>query len=193
MFYYWRTTFFVFLFLFFLLFYIAWTQNNKPTCFSLHLKYSSVHWRFSKQIKRYMSYLQKLTSENHNLGNNTTVFYFPSYEELWWTSCLTHRNIKVMKLFAVIELVRVVKLVWGQEFTKKFAVDIREGSHIVGKTWRNFYTGVATIVFVLNKIPPNACDIQVGKFTYHEVGVEKVANRSLTESCKEKVKKEWKL
>ena len=54
----------------------------------------------------------------------------------------------------------------------------------------NFQTGVATIVFVLNKIPPNACDIQVGKFTYQEVSVEKVANRSLTESCKEKVKKE---
>ena len=39
-----------------------------------------------------------------------------------------------MKLFAGVELVRVVKLVRGQEFTKKFAVDIRKGSHIVGKT-----------------------------------------------------------
>ena len=34
----------------------------------------------------------------------------------------------------------------------------------------------------MNKIPPNTGDIQVGKFTYHEVDVEKVANRSLTES-----------
>ena len=40
----------------------------------------------------------------------------------------------MMKLFAGVELVRVVKLVRGQEFTQKFAVDIREGSHIVGKT-----------------------------------------------------------
>ena len=39
-----------------------------------------------------------------------------------------------MKLFAVVELVRVVKLVRGQEFTQKFAVDISEGSNIVGKT-----------------------------------------------------------
>ena len=40
----------------------------------------------------------------------------------------------MMKLFAGVELVRVVKLVRWQEFAKKFAVDIREGSHIVGKT-----------------------------------------------------------
>ena len=38
-----------------------------------------------------------------------------------------------MKLFASVELVRVVKLVRGQEFAKKFAVDIREGGHIVEK------------------------------------------------------------
>ena len=38
-----------------------------------------------------------------------------------------------MKLFAGVELVRVVKLVRGQEFAKKFAVDIREGGHIVEK------------------------------------------------------------
>ena len=93
-----------------------------------------------------------------------------------------------MKLFAGVELVRVVKLVRWQEFAQKFAVDIRESSHVVRKTRGNFKTGVTTIVFVLNKIPSNTCDIQVGKFTYHEVDVEKVANRSLTESCKEKVK-----
>ena len=40
----------------------------------------------------------------------------------------------MMKLFAGVELVRVVKLVRGQEFAKKFAVDIRVGGHIVGKT-----------------------------------------------------------
>ena len=40
----------------------------------------------------------------------------------------------MMKLFASVELVRVVKLVRGQEFAKKFAVDIRVGGHIVGKT-----------------------------------------------------------
>ena len=39
-----------------------------------------------------------------------------------------------MKLFTGVELVRVVKLVRWQEIAKKFAVDIREGSHIVGKT-----------------------------------------------------------
>ena len=39
----------------------------------------------------------------------------------------------MMKLFAGVELVRVVKLVRGQEFAKKFAVDIREGGHIVEK------------------------------------------------------------
>ena len=44
----------------------------------------------------------------------------------------------MMKLFACVELVRVVKLVRGQEFAKKFAVDIREGSQVVGKTRRNF-------------------------------------------------------
>ena len=87
-----------------------------------------------------------------------------------------------MKLFAGVELVRVVKLVRGQEFAKKLTVDIRKGGHVVGKTRRNFQTGVATIVFVFNKIPPNTGDIQVGKFTYHEVDIEKVANRSLTES-----------
>ena len=39
----------------------------------------------------------------------------------------------MMKLFAGVELVRVVKLVRGQEFAKKFAVDIREGGHVVEK------------------------------------------------------------
>ena len=44
-------------------------------------------------------------------------------------------------------------------------------------------TGVATIVFFLNKIPPNTCDIEVGKFTYHEVDIDKVVNGTLAESC----------
>ena len=39
-----------------------------------------------------------------------------------------------MKLFAGVERIRVVIFVRWEEFTKKFAVDIREGSHIVGKT-----------------------------------------------------------
>ena len=43
-----------------------------------------------------------------------------------------------MKRFAGVELVRVVILVRRQEFAKKFAVAIREGSHIVGKTRGNF-------------------------------------------------------
>ena len=95
----------------------------------------------------------------------------------------------VMKRFAGVELVRVVILVRRQEFAKKFAVAIREGSHIVGKTRGNFQTGVATIVFVLKKIPSNTCDIQIGRFTYHEVAIEKVANGSLAELCKTKVAK----
>ena len=45
------------------------------------------------------------------------------------------------------------------------------------------------MVFVLNKIPFNTCDIQVAKFTYHEVDIEKVTNGSLAESCKKKVQK----
>ena len=40
----------------------------------------------------------------------------------------------MMKLSAGVELVRVVKLIRWEEFTKKFAVDIREGSNVVGKT-----------------------------------------------------------
>ena len=43
-----------------------------------------------------------------------------------------------MKRFAGVELVPVVKLVRWQEFTQKFAVDIGKGSHIIGKTCRNF-------------------------------------------------------
>ena len=62
------------------------------------------------------------------------TFYFLQKEHFSLIRCLTYRNIKVMKLFTGVELVRVVKLVRWQEFAKKFAVDIREGSHIVGKT-----------------------------------------------------------
>ena len=59
-------------------------------------------------------------------------------KQLWSFRSLTHRNKEVMKLFTGVELFWVVKLVRWQEFAQKFAVDIREGSHIVGKTWRNF-------------------------------------------------------
>ena len=40
----------------------------------------------------------------------------------------------MMKLFAGVEGIRVVIFVRWEEFTQKFAVDIREGSHVVGKT-----------------------------------------------------------
>jgi len=43
----------------------------------------------------------------------------------------------------------------------------------------------------LNKIPSNTCDIEVGKFTYHEVDIDKVVNGTLAESCSKDKRKKW--
>ena len=59
-------------------------------------------------------------------------------KHVWSFRRLTHRNKEVMKLFAGVELVWVVKLVRWQEFAETFVVDIREGSHVVRKTRSSF-------------------------------------------------------
>ena len=95
---------------------------------------------------------------------------------------ISYRNAEVMKKRAGDELVRVVVLVRWEQLTQKFIVDIRGGSQVVRKTWRDFQTGEATLAAVFNMIWTDIGDVQVGKLVSLEVNKSHTFGRSSAES-----------
>jgi len=67
----------------------------------------------------------------------------------------------VVEKHAWNKLIRVVVLVRWEQFTQKFAVEVRECSQVEGKTRRGFQTGKRTDSVAINKISSNACDVQI--------------------------------
>ena len=85
----------------------------------------------------------------------------------------TYRDTVVVEKLAWDEFIGVVVLVWWEQFTQIFSIDVRKCSQVEGKTRRGFQTGKRTESVVIHKISSNACDVQIWKFIFLEVAVRK--------------------
>ena len=87
----------------------------------------------------------------------------------------TYRDTVVVEKHAWNKLIGVVVLVRWEQFTQKFAVEVRKCSQVEGKTRRGFQTGKRTESVVIHKISSNACDVQIWKFISLEFAVRRHA------------------